>query len=202
MCEGQCKELTTTSSRWSSTHARSIRRLFSARFRPTLHMLLHPMHPVSSVLEFEILEFLLREHGFEILVTDQRARVPCPAWRLLSLRAGGENAAGKHHRTAAERQVRIFRIQLQPQTQIPTTLTTKGGAPQDQTDGFQTSDFPWQPLVLGQSVKVNQRSENHRFGQVALLKSGEVAGATYEHVSTLSRFSSRQVHHKHPPPWR
>ena len=35
---------------------------------------------------------------------------------------------------------------------------------QDQIDGFQVSDLPSQPLVLGGSVKVHQRSENHRFG--------------------------------------
>ena len=34
--------------------------------------------------------------------------------------------------------------------------------------------------------------------QVVLLKTGEVAGATYTQVSTVSRFSSRQVHHKLP----
>ena len=54
----------------------------------------------------------------------------------------------------------------------PDNIAVRGGnhscvhqsSPSDQIDGFQTSDLPGEPLLGGGSVKVNQKSEKHRFG--------------------------------------
>ena len=57
---------------------------------------------------------------------------------------------------------------------------------QDQIDGFQTSDLPGRPLVLGGSVKVNQRSDNQRFGL-------DVRVGRESRVTSLSKSRTTQI---------